>query len=167
MNTGTLALVIDVSDSENVRLRDVLSDQEDIDVLQEAVESGNADPHRFVLEERKRREQEDEDFGDYVEALLCNPFLRSDVKDHGLKWLKSKVRIEQFRRSEEDAATVIAEFAFKIFENDRSKVDFFLAGRESEVRVRVFALRGQPQEALSLPEGTSADSNNETSRKVA
>jgi hypothetical protein len=94
-----------------------------------------------VYENRERQKREDEEFGDYVEELLSQPFIRSEIQEHGVQWLKSKIRIEQFQRCEQEPTAVIAQYALKVIRDNPEATDFLLAGPISKVRVRVFEMK--------------------------
>ena len=137
MKVATVALV--VQSGEIPSLVDVISDDHEISLLESSSRAGEVDLLRPVYEFRKRQCAEDEQFGEYVEDLLSQPFLRPEIQEHGVQWLRSKIRIEEFQRSESDAARIIAEYAMKILLENPEKKDFFLAGPSTMVRVRVFA----------------------------
>ena len=42
--------------------------------------------------------------------------MRPEVQEHGLQWLRSKIRIEQYQRTETEAAKIIAKYALQILE---------------------------------------------------
>jgi hypothetical protein len=92
---------------------------------------------------------EEGEFGDYVEELLSQPFVGTEIQEHGVQWLKSKIRIERYQRTETDAAKVIAEYAMKVVSEDPDKTDFFLAGPNTMVRIRVFPLNLQNPSGFS------------------
>ena len=175
MKTGIVALVIGFKPStespeslastnekaENPKfvqplLIDAFSDDQEVEILQEAWENNELtesdkpipDPLRQIYEMRDRQVKEDEDFGNYVEDLLNNPFLRKDIQEHALQWLKSKIRIEEYHACEREAMRVIAEYAFQIYRQDPAKRDFFLAGPVAKVRVRVFELKEADRDVL-------------------
>lgn len=136
MKVATVALVVE---GQSHSLVDVISDDHEISLLENSSKSGEGDLLRPVYEFRQKQCAEDEQFGEYVEDLLSQPFLRSEIQEHGLQWLKSKIRIEEFQRTENEAAKIIAEYAMKILTENPEKTDFFLAGPKTMVRVRVFA----------------------------
>jgi hypothetical protein len=136
MKVATVALVVE---GETPALLDVISDDQEIHVLESSSKAGEADLLKAIQEFRQRQTIEEEQFGQYVEELLSQPFLRSEIQDHGLQWLKSKIKIEQFHRSECEAAKIIAEYAMKILVENPEKKDFFLSGPKSMVRIRVFS----------------------------
>ena len=137
MKVATVALVVDYGRSAP-SLIDIISDDHEIRLLESAYKHGETDPLELVYAHRVKQAQEDDEFGNYVEELLSQPFVRTEIQDHGVQWLKSKLRIEQYQKSEAEAAKVIATYALKIIEEDRAKTDFFLAGPTTMVRVRVF-----------------------------
>lgn len=138
LKEATVALIVRKSGSDP-SLVEILSDDREISLYEKLVREGDKDPLVRLREFRQRQLEEDEAFGDYVEELLSQPFLRKDIRDHGVQWLKSKMRIEQYQQTEAEAARVIAEFALKLLREDPQRVDFNLAGPTSQVRVRVFA----------------------------
>jgi hypothetical protein len=144
MKVATVALVVEGSTPSLV---DVISDDHEISLLESSHRSGENDLLRPVYEFRKKQSAEDEQFGEYVEDLLSQPFLGSEIQEHGLQWLKSKIRIEEFHRSETEAASIIAEYAMKILLENPEKTDFFLAGPSTMVRVRVFSQQRKEQAA--------------------
>jgi hypothetical protein len=147
--TGTVAIVVSYDESQkNPVLVDRISDDREIAALEVALKTGEEAPLEAIYAMRKKQLQEDEDFGDYVEDLLSKPFVRQEVMEHGVQWLKSKIRIEEYQRTEAEATRVIADYAFKVFLEDPERKDFMLAGPAAKVRIRVFTLpKGQLKNA--------------------
>jgi hypothetical protein len=141
---GTVALIVRF-DGKSPRLLDSLTDDTEIHRLESAVESGESDPLQAVYAMRAQQAKEDEEFGNYVEDLLSQPFVRPEIREHGVQWLKSKLRIEEFQRSEREASSVIAQYAFKVFEESPWRRDFFLAAPAAKVRIRIFAMEESDQ----------------------
>lgn len=144
MKVATVALVVE---GKTPALVDVISDDHEISLLESSSKAGEANPLEQVYEFRKRQSAEDEQFGEYVEELLSQPFVRSEIQEHGVQWLKSKIRIEEFQKSEVEAANVIAQYAMRILTDNPQKTDFFLAGPKTMVRVRVFSVSRLSQAA--------------------
>ncbi|HTL11554.1 MAG TPA: hypothetical protein VL588_03655 [Bdellovibrionota bacterium] len=139
---GTVALVVRFDGSTPVLL-DVFSDDIEIHVLEKAVQDGSQDPIQAVYESRVNQEREEEEFGDYVETLITHPGVRPEIREHGVQWLRSKVKIDEYKKHESDASHVIADYAFKVFEKDPTKAEFLLAGPTAEVRIRVFVVAAE------------------------
>lgn len=123
---------------------ETFSDEREIAALEQAIESGNPFPLQSVYEYRARLDREDAEFGDYVEDLLCQKAVRPEVQSHGIAWLRSKMKIEQFRQQEREAAEVIANFALAKYKEDPELEDFVLAGPGVQVRIRIFKIRLAP-----------------------
>lgn len=140
LKIGTVTLVVREGPGE-IELLDSLSSDEEIDALDEALQKGVKDPLGLVYRMRALESQENEEFADYIEGLLSQPFVRPEIKEHGLKWFRSKMRIEQFHRSEREATEVIAQFAFQVFQHAPDRRDFMLAGPNAQVRVRIVSLQ--------------------------
>lgn len=151
MKAATIALVVRYEGDEPA-LVETFSDDREISLLEAAVEKGELDPVESVREQRRRAKEEEEEFGNYVEELLSQPFLRPDIQDHGVQWLKSKIRIEEYQKTEMEAAKTIADFAFRMFQEDKKMTDFSLAGPATIIRVRVFVMG----EASSTPQSEAA-----------
>jgi hypothetical protein len=144
MKVATVAIVVRFPvemASEPLSLVEVLSDEHEIGLLEASCKSGSEDPLEPVHEFRRRQHMEEGEFGDYVEDLLSQPFVATEIQEHGVQWLRSKIRIEQYQRTEVDAAKIIAEYAMKVVSEDPEKTDFFLAGPSTMVRIRVFPLK--------------------------
>jgi hypothetical protein len=139
MRAATVALVVQLREG-SCELVATLSDDREIEVLEASLASGDDDPLGRVQAERQRQEREDGEFGDYVEDLLSHPFQKKEVREHGLQWLKSKLRIEAYQRKENEAASIIAQYALEVFMQQPDKMDFFLAGPNAQVRVQIFIL---------------------------
>lgn len=137
--TGTVALAVRL-DGRGPQLVDQFSDDREIDLLAEAIAQKEKNAIELVYALRKKQAQEDDEFGNYVEELLSQPFLRAEVRQHGLQWLNSKIRIEHYQRCESEATRVIAQFAFQIFCGDPKKTEFVLSGPAAEVNVKVFVV---------------------------
>ena len=140
MKTNTIALIIQ-SQTDPLQLIDTLSHPREIDFFESALTSGEVDPLQMIYDYRVKESKQDEEFGNYIEELLSRPFLKPDVQRHAVQWLKSKIKIEHYQKIERDAAKTISDFAYKIFQKDPTKTDFFLTSKTSQVRVRVFEVR--------------------------
>ena len=141
--TNTVALVITESENSS-KWVDTLSDEFEIQYLEEALNVGKANPMEEIYEMRAKQSKQDTEFGDYVEELLSRPFVQPSVQGHAVKWLKSKIRIEKYQKMEQDAAKIIAEYAYKVFQGDPGKVDFFLCSPKSKIRIRIFKISPPP-----------------------
>jgi hypothetical protein len=143
MKAATIALIVRSLQGTSPQLVDVLSDDREISLLESEVGSGEQDPLKRVYEFRSHQAREDDEFADYVEDLLSQPFVKPEIQEHGVQWLRSKMRIEQFQKNEAEAAKVIAQYALKVFSTDPERRDFLLAGPRAQVRVRVFVVEAQ------------------------
>ena len=141
---GTLALIIQYQ-AGDPELVETVTDEREIEVLETAVTTSESDPLTRVLQFRAEQAKEEDEFGNYIEELLCQPFVRPEVQSHGVQWLKSKMRIDEHKKTETDAAQVIAQFAYKMFQEDPAKTDFLLAGPNTQVRIKIFVIN--PSEA--------------------
>ena len=137
---GTVAVVLAL-DMGSERWVDTLSDERELMTLENAITGGEEFPLEMVYAFRERQKSEDEVFGDYVEELLSQPFVRPEIRDHGVAWLKSRVKIEKYKTQESDAARVIAEFALQKYWKNPNLEDFQLSGEGVEVRVKIFRLK--------------------------
>lgn len=146
--SNTIALVVSrkgeasegAKPEEGPVLVEALSDDDEIKALEEALKQGHPDPLQLIHDRRVKVEKEEEEFGDYVEDLLTQPFVHPEIRAHGLRWMRSKIRIEDYQKIEQEAASTIAGYAFKLYSSNPSKTDFFLAGPRAQVRIRVFEL---------------------------
>ncbi len=148
MKTGQIAVVL-TDDGGAERWIDTFSDEREIARLEQAIEGGEEFPLEQVYTLREKQKKEDDSFGDYVESLLSQPFIRPEIQSHGVAWMKSKLRIEEFRKQEQDAAQTIAEFALIQYWKNPQQSDFTLSGRDAEVRVRIFKLAKVVRGAMS------------------
>jgi hypothetical protein len=121
-------------------LADTLTSGEEILELELAMMNREADPLKRIEELRSKQMGEDEEFADFVEGLLSQPFVKPDVQAHAVQWFKSRAKIESFQKAEDDASRVIANYAFQVYTNDSSKTDFLLAGPRAKVRIKVIDL---------------------------
>lgn len=137
--TGTVALVIRFDQNTPVLL-DSLSDDSEIATFEAATVSGQGNPLECVYTLRQKQAKEDEDFGNYVEELLSQPFVRPEIQEHAIHWLKSKIKIEQFQKSEREATQVIAAYAYRVFAENPWRKDFYLAGPNAKVRILVLMM---------------------------
>ena len=138
-NTGTVALVVGIVGGVP-RLVESFSDAREIAILETTIEKGVEDPISCIQHYRLEKKREEEEFADYVEDLLSKSAVNPEVLEHGVQWFKSRVKIEEFRKQEVEAATVIAGYAFQIFMQNIQRTDFILAGPSAQVRVRVFVI---------------------------
>ena len=139
MKLGTVALIVEAS--PRLKLVEMISDDQEIEMLEESMRSGDPEPLEAILSFRDTQKREEEEFADYIEELLSQPFVRPEIQEHGVQWLKSKMKIEQYQKSERDAAQVIAGYAMKVLEEKPDQTDFILAGPSAQVRVRVFIMK--------------------------
>jgi signal recognition particle GTPase len=139
MKTSTIALII-VYENGVPCLLETLWDENEVEFLEASLRSGSANPLPEIYQLREKQEKQDTEFGDYIEELLCRPFINPQVQRQGIQWLRSKIKIEKYQLSEQNAARIIAEYAYKIFKEDSTKLDFFLASSKNQVRIRVFIL---------------------------
>ena len=134
---GTIALCVRTKEGKPEFL-EAISDDDEIALLENALQDRMNDPLETVRAFREQRKIEDEKFGDYVEDLLSQPFLRPQVQEQAVQWLRSKIRIEEFQQSETEATKVIAAYAYQVFCDNPEKKDFTLLGKSAAVRIRVF-----------------------------
>ncbi len=139
MKMSTVALIIGIDTGSPVLL-DTLNDVDEIEYIELALKSGEDDPLHEIYKFRERQQKQEEDFGNYIEDLLSQPFVNPQLQKHGVQWLRSRIKIDQFQRTEREAVEVISNYAYKIFEKDPSKMDFFLVSATSQVRIRIFTL---------------------------
>lgn len=139
MKAATIALAVEFRDNKPVLL-ETLADSREIGILESSLELRDGDPLKKVHAFREEQSREDEEFSNYVEDLLSKPFLKTEIQTHGVRWLKSRIRIEKLQKEEALAATVIARYALQILSHERELRDFCLAGANAHVRVRVFVL---------------------------
>jgi hypothetical protein len=144
----TIAIVVTRHGGEPV-LTETLTSAEEILELELALINRDPEPLKRVHEFRKRQRDEDEEFADFVEGILSQPFLKPDVQEHAVQWFKSRGKIETYQKAEDEASRVIAQYAFQVFSGDPKKTDFLLAGPRARVRVRVIDLSGYPQETAA------------------
>jgi hypothetical protein len=149
MKAATIALVVRTPGNQSPEIVEVLSDDREISLLESGLGTGRESEDQALVRIRDLRQsqaREDEEFADYVEELLSQPFVKPEIQEHGLQWLKSKLRIEEFQKNEREAAKIIADYALKVYSTNPSRRDFLLAGPRTEVRVRIFVL-GQEDQA--------------------
>jgi hypothetical protein len=139
MKTATVALVVRI-DGDAPSLAEIVSDDQEIEILDNAFTDLSRDALAEIREHRQRVAREDDEFGDYVEQLLCQPFVKPEIQTHAVEWLKSRIRIEQFQKTESAAAKVIGDYAYRLYAENRQLKDFFLSGPNTRVRVRIFVL---------------------------
>ena len=139
MKIGIVALVVRFDQTQPVLL-EAVSNENEIAALDTAIQAGSSDPLAVMHSYREKSQREDEEFGDYVEGILTQPFLKPEVRDHALAWFQSKLKIETFNRQEIEATKVIAQYALKILLEHPDRRDFVLTGNQAAVRVRIFEL---------------------------
>jgi len=137
--TGTVALVVRRQAGSPILIEQI-SDDEEIDLLVESIRGGQPDALEGVYLARDQKAEEEERFGDFVESLITQPFVKPDVLDHGVQWLRSKMKIEDFQQNEREATRVIAQYAFQVYSENPELTDFLLSGPHAQVRIRVIEL---------------------------
>ncbi len=144
MKTHTIALVVSKpaspKDLSASLLLDVLQEEHEIEYLAEALTRGEKKPMQEILHRRSLINEREEIQADYIEQVLCRPFTQPRLQEQGLLWFKSKIKLDLHRRAELEAAKAIADYAYQIYQTDRSRTDFLLTGPKSQVRVRVFPI---------------------------
>lgn len=146
MKTSTIALILSYPPpalSGDPSLVETLSDHYEIELMESYLKAGEKNPLQHIYEYRSRESRRDEEFGNYVEDLLCRPFLNHELQNHAVHWLKSKIKIEEYQKIECQAAQTIADFAYQIYQKDPTKTDFCLAGENRQVRIRIFIVNGE------------------------
>ena len=143
MKAATIALIVRSLRGKTPQIVDVLSDDREISMLESGWKTSDGEALGKVYEYRDNQSREDDEFADYVEDLLSQPFVKPEIQEHGIQWLKSKIRIEEFQRNEREAAKIIAEYALKVYSGNPERRDFLLAGPKAQVRVRIFVVDGQ------------------------
>ena len=140
---GTIAIIL-TQDEDTDHWVETISDEREIGVLECAIAKGESFPLESVYATREVQAEDDGEFGDFVETLLSNQCARSEIQAHGVAWLKSKIRIEKYKKQEQAAAEVIAQYALKKYEQQPDLKDFILEGHGVEVRVKIFSVRLNP-----------------------
>ena len=142
----TIALIVSNVDSNGCILREALTSSDEILELELALVSSESEPLKRVHDFRAKQLLEDEEFADFVEGLISQPFVKPDVQEHALQWFKSRAKIEAYQKAEDNASQVIALYAFEIYQSNKNRTDFFLAGPKSKVRIRVIEIKEKQQE---------------------
>jgi len=137
----TIALIVSSKQRGAPTLSEALTDADEILELELALMNSEPDPLKRVHDFRAKQNGDDEEFADFVEGLLSQPFVKPDVQEHAVQWFKSRAKIEAYQKAEENASHVIAMYAFEIYQNNPNKTDFFLAGPKAKVRIRVIELK--------------------------
>jgi hypothetical protein len=138
----TIAIVVTRDGGEPV-LTETLTSAEEILELELALINKEPEPLKRVHEFRERQKAEDEEFADFVEGILSQPYLKPEVQEHAVQWFKSRSKIETYQKAEDEASAVIARYAFQLFSEDPLKTDFLLAGPRAKVRIKVIDLSSQ------------------------
>lgn len=139
MKTNPIALVVSGGNGSWV-LVDVLSNEKEIEYLEHLIQQGDPEPLQRIYQLRAIQQSQDDEMGDYIESLVSQPFIDQKIKDQGIRWFKSKIKIENYHQLEREAAQVISDFAFKMFQEFPEKTDYLLISPQSQVRVRIFQL---------------------------
>jgi hypothetical protein len=126
----TIAIIVTRQSGTPV-LAETLMSSEEILEIELALLNREPDPLKRVQDFRKKQSGDDEEFADFVEGLLSQPFVKPDVQAHAVQW---------FQKAEDDASRVIATYAFQVYANDFTKTDFLLAGPRAKVRIKVIDL---------------------------
>ncbi len=134
MKTHTIALIVTHSGF------DILQDEYEIECLENALRRGERDPLQEIIHRRTLLDQKESLQADYIEELLSRPFVRPSLQQQGVLWFKSKMKLDVHREAENEAAKVIADYAYQIYQTNPARTDFLLAGPRSQVRIRIFSL---------------------------
>ena len=144
---GTVALVVRFQKDGTPLLIEALSDDQEISVYESGMVEGDCNPLAMVYGFRERQRIEDEAFGDYVESLLSKPFLNREIQTQAMNWLKSKVKVEDYHKSEVEATRVIAGFAYRLLQENPDRREFVLSSTHAQVKIRIFELPETREEA--------------------
>ena len=142
---GTVALLVTYKGQEPC-LVETLSDGQEIELIEVALQRGVSNPVPMLKELREQREYEDEKFADYVEGILSQPFLKPEVREQAMEWFKSRMKIEFYQKNEFEATQVIAQYALGLFKENPKRTDFILAGPKAQVDVRIYLIDAQENE---------------------
>jgi hypothetical protein len=142
----TIALIVSSTNQEKPVLCEALTSADEILELELALMNSESDPLKRVRDYRSKQNLDEEEFADFVEGLLSQPFVKPDVQEHAVQWFKSRAKIEAYQKAEDTASQVIAMYAFEIYQKNPNKTDFFLAGPKAKVRIRVIEVRDQQKE---------------------
>lgn len=134
MKTHTLGLIVGSSGFE------ILLDEYEIECLESALRRGDSQPMQEIMHRRDLLQQKENLQAEYIEEMLSRPAAKTTVKEQGALWFRSKLRLDQHRQAESEAAEVIAHYAYQIYQNDPSRTDFLIAGPHAHVRIRIFTL---------------------------
>lgn len=145
-SAGTIAIVVKLEENVPV-LIDAFSDDTEIVWLEKAIMDGAGDPLRDVYERRASQRLEDEEFANYVEELLSQPFLDPKIQEHGVQWFRARHRIEMHEQNEREAKAAIVQYAMDIFAENLSLTEFELNGNQSKVRIKIHVLDRSKQAA--------------------
>ncbi len=137
VRSGTVVLLLSLESKGSPVLLESLSDEREVEFVESALQEGHPDPVWALQQRRKLQRKEDEEFADYIEGLVCEPFCRLEVQGHAAQWFQSRLQLEQFQNTEAEARRIIAEFALKVFQDDPSRLEFVLAAPSAEVQVRI------------------------------
>lgn len=137
IRSGTVVLILAPGPDQRPILLESLSDDREVEFVEEALKEGHPDPVWAVRQRRKLQDKEDEEFADYIENLVSEPHCKLEIQEHAFLWFKSRLNLEDYRRAEADARKVIADFALQVFYQDPSRTDFVLSSPNAEVRVRI------------------------------
>ncbi len=135
----TIALIVTLR-KEGPILTETLTSADEILELDLAIHNREPQPMKRVHDYRLKQVAEDEEFADFVEGLLSQPFLKPEVQEHAVQWFKSRVKIEGFQKAEDEASRVIAQYAYQIYLADSQRTDFLLTGPKAKVRIRVIEI---------------------------
>ena len=135
----TIALIVTQIEGDLI-LADTLTDGDEILEFELAMVDQDPEPLRRITHFRAKQVSEEEEFADFVEGLISQPFVKPDVQEHAVQWFKSRAKIEAFQKAEDEASRVIAQYAFQIYQGDPSRTDFMLAGPRAKVRIKIIVL---------------------------
>lgn len=145
----TIALIVSSNHPASPTLYEALTSADEILELELALRNADPDPLKRVHDYRLKQQIDDEEFADFVESLLSQPFVKPEVQEHAVQWFKSRAKIEAYQKAEDNASRIIAMYAFEIYRNNPTKTDFFLAGPKAKVRIRVIELQEDKQEGAA------------------
>lgn len=143
MKPYTVALVLagaTETDDAASKLLEVLHDPYEIDYMETALKTADSQALQQIYSQREKRREKENEFGNHLEELLSQPHVNPELRRQGLQWFRSKIKTDSDEKKEKDAVQVISEHALQMYQSDPTKLDYFLMGPNSQVRIRIFTV---------------------------
>jgi hypothetical protein len=137
---GRVLILIARDSNGTLQVLDSVSEDPEVSFVEQVLAKNHPNPIEALRQRRRLQEQEDEAFADYIENRVSAPSCTFEIREHAGKWFRSRIHLEQYKKSEAEAREVIVNYAFRVFLSDTSQRDFILASAQAQIRILIYVV---------------------------